>query len=174
VNAESPDLVPLPVAAGSRAEPRPPRRAWLTKTDQQSVAALAALAVVAIGFSFLGSGGAEVGLIDLSRPVVLSGEQRARVGFQVDVARADWPEWTLLPRIGETLARRIVASREVDGAFETLDDLRRVAGIGPKTLAGIRPFLRPPQRPGAPAPSPGDKTSSPGDETPSSTPADPS
>ncbi|MBU4271375.1 MAG: helix-hairpin-helix domain-containing protein [Planctomycetes bacterium] len=63
--------------------------------------------------------------------------------FEVDINAADWPELILLPGIGETLAQRIVASRESDGPFADHDDLRRVQGIGPKTLERIRPYLRP-------------------------------
>ncbi len=46
-----------------------------------------------------------------------------------------------LPRIGPKLAQRIIAYREAHGAFERVDDLVRVRGIGKKTLAGIAPFL---------------------------------
>ena len=63
--------------------------------------------------------------------------------FQVDINTAGWPELTQLPDLGETLARRIVQSREQDGPFRDLDDLRRVRGIGPKTMDSLRPYLRP-------------------------------
>ena len=47
-----------------------------------------------------------------------------------------------LPRVGPVLAGRIVAARE-DEPFRSLDDLdRRVRGIGPVTIAALRPFLR--------------------------------
>jgi competence protein ComEA len=48
-----------------------------------------------------------------------------------------------LPGIGETLAHRIVETRETGGPFPSPDDLRRVRGIGPKKLEEIRPYLRP-------------------------------
>ncbi|MCP5000541.1 MAG: helix-hairpin-helix domain-containing protein [Hyphomicrobiales bacterium] len=63
--------------------------------------------------------------------------------YQVDINKASWPELAQLPRIGETLARRIVESRETDGPFRDHDDVQRVRGIGPKTLEGIRPYLLP-------------------------------
>ena len=65
------------------------------------------------------------------------------VRFQLDVNQADWPEISVLPDVGETLARRIVESRALDGPFADLDELQRVRGIGPKTLERIRPYLRP-------------------------------
>ena len=47
-----------------------------------------------------------------------------------------------LPRIGPTLARRIVEA-QADGPFRSPEDLRaRVRGIGPATLARIEPYLR--------------------------------
>ena len=42
-----------------------------------------------------------------------------------------------LPRIGETLANRIVDYREENGPFQTLDDLDDVSGIGSGTLSAI-------------------------------------
>jgi hypothetical protein len=47
-----------------------------------------------------------------------------------------------LPRIGPALASRIVEARE-ELLFVSADDLdRRVRGIGPATIAGLRPYLR--------------------------------
>jgi len=63
--------------------------------------------------------------------------------FLVDVNAAEWPELAQLPEVGETLARRIVDSRQQEGPFLDHDDLRRVRGIGPKTLETIRPYLLP-------------------------------
>jgi competence protein ComEA len=59
------------------------------------------------------------------------------------LAQADWPELSLLPDIGEQLAKRIVANRRQNGPFRDLEDLRRVRGIGPRTLEGMKPFLLP-------------------------------
>ncbi len=65
------------------------------------------------------------------------------IDFRVDINRADWPELALLPDVGETLARRIVESRQRDGLFLDQQDLLRVPGIGPLTLEKMRPFLLP-------------------------------
>ncbi|MCZ6574687.1 MAG: helix-hairpin-helix domain-containing protein [Planctomycetota bacterium] len=43
----------------------------------------------------------------------------------------------LLPGIGPARAAAIVADR-ARGAYERLDELQRVRGIGPKTLEGLR------------------------------------
>jgi len=63
--------------------------------------------------------------------------------FQVDINQAEWPELSQLPGIGPTLALRIVESRQNDGPFRGHDDLRRVRGIGPRTLQRITPYLVP-------------------------------
>lgn len=61
--------------------------------------------------------------------------------YKLDVNRATWIEWTLLEGIGEKLAHRIVADREENGPFASIEDVRRVKGIGPKTWEDIRPHL---------------------------------
>jgi competence ComEA-like helix-hairpin-helix protein len=62
--------------------------------------------------------------------------------FEVDVNQADWPELTLLPGVGEVVARRIVEYRKQHGPFEKIEDLLKVPGIGPQTLSRIRPFVQ--------------------------------
>jgi competence protein ComEA len=59
-------------------------------------------------------------------------------GELVDLNRASMEELTRLPGIGPKLAARIIAARESGGAFESVDDLRRVAGVGPTKLSVFR------------------------------------
>ena len=61
--------------------------------------------------------------------------------FHVDINNATWVEWIQLKGIGETMAHRIVAERDINGPFDSVDDLLRVKGIGASTLADIRPWL---------------------------------
>ncbi len=61
--------------------------------------------------------------------------------FRVDVNNGTWIEWSQLQGIGPSLAHRIVADRAANGAFQTIDDVQRVHGIGPMTLDRIRPWL---------------------------------
>jgi competence protein ComEA len=56
----------------------------------------------------------------------------------IDVNRASLADLQRLPGIGPTLAQRIVAEREKK-PFLKLEDLRRVTGIGVKTLEKLRP-----------------------------------
>ena len=69
----------------------------------------------------------------------------------VDPNLAPWWELTVLPRIGETLASRIVEHRESTPrlfaearplpVYTAVEDLQDVRGIGPKTLQRIGPYL---------------------------------
>ena len=109
----------------------------LRRSDQAVVGALVAVSLVAmIGYWFT-QGGWQGRLIEIEQEV----PRTAR--FEVDINTADWPELAQLPGIGETLARRIVESRQDAGLFIDHEDLRRVRGIGPRTLERISPYLQP-------------------------------
>ncbi len=58
----------------------------------------------------------------------------------IDVNAASEQELQRLPGVGPVTARRIAEARAA-APFKTPDDLRRVKGIGPKTLEAIRPFV---------------------------------
>lgn len=60
----------------------------------------------------------------------------------VDLNTADIAELDTLPRIGPALAERIVAWREQNGRFRSVDDLLAVPGIGEKMLANLRDLVR--------------------------------
>jgi competence protein ComEA len=47
-----------------------------------------------------------------------------------------------LPGIGPSLARAIVAERERGGGFRSVDDLRRVRGIGDSRFSQLQPLVR--------------------------------
>lgn len=59
---------------------------------------------------------------------------------KIDVNAATEADFVRLPGIGPTLAARIVSYR-ANATFATVDDLRKVKGIGVKTLDAIRPFI---------------------------------
>jgi len=59
----------------------------------------------------------------------------------VDLNAAGAEELQAVPGIGKSLATRIVAFREKNGAFKSVDDLLKVQGIGEKSLEKLRPFV---------------------------------
>jgi len=62
--------------------------------------------------------------------------------FRINVNQADWVTLSLVPGVGEKLARRIVEKRqERGGKFGSLDDLKEVPGIGEKMLEKLHPYL---------------------------------
>ena len=111
---------------------------WLLRrADQAAVASFVAVALVGTVAWWLAQGGWQGRLVELDR------SEPRDAAFLVDLNQADWPELVQLPGIGETLARRIVESRQQDGPFVDHEDLTRVRGIGPKTLDAVRPYLLP-------------------------------
>jgi competence protein ComEA len=70
-----------------------------------------------------------------TRPTDLNASHR------IDLNRADRAELLQLPGIGPKLAESIEADRREHGPFRSVDDLARVKGIGPATLARLRSWL---------------------------------
>jgi competence protein ComEA len=63
------------------------------------------------------------------------------VGGLVNINTADAALLETIPGVGPTIASRIIAYREENGPFERVDDLTKVAGIGPATLEKIKPYV---------------------------------
>jgi competence protein ComEA len=112
-------------------------RLTLRRSDQAVAGVVAAGLLAALAGWWIGQEGASGGLVDIERA------EPTAIEFKLDVNTADWPELALMPNIGEQLAKRIVEDRAVKGPFRELADLRRVRGIGPKTLEGMKPYLLP-------------------------------
>jgi competence ComEA-like helix-hairpin-helix protein len=59
----------------------------------------------------------------------------------LDVNRASALDLAQLPGVGPALAARIVTARERDGPFTTVEDLRRVRGLGRVTFDRLRALV---------------------------------
>jgi competence protein ComEA len=59
----------------------------------------------------------------------------------VNINTADETQLTALKGIGPTNAKAITQYRQEHGPFKTVDDLKKVSGIGDKTLAALKPFI---------------------------------
>lgn len=110
---------------------------FLRRTDQAVAAAFTGAALLGIVVWCLVQWRLGGRLIDIEQA------EPVTVKFEIDLNAAHWPELALLPNIGEQLAKRIVAERVENGPFRDLQDLRRVRGIGPRTLESIEPYLKP-------------------------------
>jgi competence protein ComEA len=109
----------------------------LRHRDQLVVALSVGACFVAMGLHWFWRGGHTGEFLEVERVVP------GTIPYLVDVNRADWVEFTVLPGVGETLAKRIVESRTTHGPFRDVEDLSRVNGIGPRTVERLRPYLRP-------------------------------
>ncbi len=58
-------------------------------------------------------------------------------GGKIDLNRATAAELDALPGVGPSTAEKIVADREANGPFRTVEDLKRVSGIGDKKFADL-------------------------------------
>lgn len=123
---------------------------YVLASDARVVDALAA----AGGFAL----GADESAVNLARPLS-DGEQLAvpQIGEgatgaatsaaatgdgRVNLNDADAAALDTLPRIGPALAERIIAWRDENGRFTSVEDLLAVPGIGEKMLASLRDLVR--------------------------------
>jgi competence protein ComEA len=73
-------------------------------------------------------------------PAPTSRTSRA-VRFPLDLNKARLEELMELPGIGEKLAQRVVEYRKTHGGFRSVEDLRKVRGIGEKRMERLRPLV---------------------------------
>lgn len=65
----------------------------------------------------------------------------AAEGRKVNVNTADAAQLALLPRVGPSIAQRIVDYRKQNGPFKKAEDLMLVRGIGEKTFELLKPYV---------------------------------
>jgi competence protein ComEA len=71
----------------------------------------------------------------------VTGSLAAEVSGVVNINTANSEQLSLLPRVGPTVAQRIVDFRQENGRFQSLEDLMLVRGIGEKTFELIKPYI---------------------------------
>lgn len=67
---------------------------------------------------------------------------RRPVTFPIDINTAGREELVELPGIGEKLAGRIMEYRKAHAGFQSIEDLRKVKGIGKKRMERLRPLVK--------------------------------
>jgi len=65
----------------------------------------------------------------------------ASMGGKLNINRASTSELDGLPGVGPVLAKRIVEYRATNGSFTSIDELQKVAGIGPSKFSELRKFV---------------------------------
>lgn len=78
-------------------------------------------------------------LVSLFLSVLPAVAEETKGAVNINAAGAE--ELALLPRVGETVAQRIIEFREENGGFQAIEDLMLVKGIGEKTFALIEPHV---------------------------------
>lgn len=59
----------------------------------------------------------------------------------VNLNTATQQQLETLPRVGPSMAQRILAYRQENGGFRSVDELRNVSGIGDKTFEALKDFV---------------------------------
>jgi len=82
-----------------------------------------------------------VPLLDTESDTTIIATPAASGAGIVYINRATIDDLMTLPNIGQVSAERIIAYREANGNFTSLEDLDNVDGIGPSTLARLEPLI---------------------------------
>jgi competence protein ComEA len=67
--------------------------------------------------------------------------QRMALGIALHPDCMNYDDWQALSGVGPRLAQRIEDDRQQNGDFGSLDGLKRVRGIGPRSIEGWKKFF---------------------------------
>lgn len=79
--------------------------------------------------------------VDANFSSPMGGFSSSAVGGKLNLNRASESELDGLPGVGPVLAKRIIAYRNENGNFATVDELRKVSGIGPAKFGELQGFV---------------------------------
>ena len=100
-----------------------------TVVDGEQVAVPSRKEVSVVGTEEVSSNG--------STTAAVSSSAQANAG-RVNINTADAATLQTLNGVGESTAKKIVADREANGPYKTIEDLKRVSGIGDKKFENLR------------------------------------
>lgn len=72
----------------------------------------------------------------------IAGVMKKGLHGSVNINRAGLTELVALPRIGPVLAVKIIAYREAHYSFISIEEIKKIDGIGPGTFNAIRYYIR--------------------------------
>ena len=68
----------------------------------------------------------------------ISGRKKISLGVPIKINSAGAEDLKAIPGIGNELAERIINYRELNGDFQSIDEIANIEGIGKKKLANIK------------------------------------
>lgn len=77
----------------------------------------------------------------MAAPLAAAEAPKPEGGKKVNINSAEAPQLALLPRVGPSVAQRILEHRKQNGPFKKVEDLMLVRGIGEKTFELIKPYV---------------------------------
>ena len=77
-----------------------------------------------------------------ARHVPPSAPAKASPAYAVNINTAPLDELVKIPHVGETIAKKIIAHREMHGPFRRAEHLMLIQGISDKRFRKIRPLVR--------------------------------
>jgi competence protein ComEA len=83
----------------------------------------------------------EVSAVPMLLPMGSGSVQESTASMPININTASQTELESLPGIGETRAQDIIRYRETNGAFQSIEDLQKVAGIGAATFDRLRSLI---------------------------------
>ena len=82
-----------------------------------------------------------IGSVILAGLVLAALPTLAAEARRVNVNTADASQLALLPRVGPSVAQKIIDFRKENGPFKSAEDLMLVQGIGEKTYQLLKPYV---------------------------------
>jgi competence ComEA-like helix-hairpin-helix protein len=110
---------------------------WIRPREQATLSVLLGSLLLAIWGSWWLHGGTR------GKQILWDRAPSLETHYQVDINRSTVPELAQLPRIGKTLAQRIINWRLQNGPYTSTEQLQHVRGIGSQTLENLLPYLLP-------------------------------
>jgi competence protein ComEA len=123
---------------GMEIRPRPATEKFDVTREERNVLVFLAVGLVLGSWPRNGQDGAAGGT---EEPDARAAETEVVDLFPIDLNAASAELLAELPGIGPSKAQAIVARRESDGPYRTVDDLAEVRGIGPKTVDRLRQLV---------------------------------
>ncbi len=110
-----------------------------TEADENSVNRAQKLADEAV--VYVAAEGEDISVVTSTTSAVETDSENSTSSALVNLNTATAAELQTITGIGEKRAADIIAYREANGLFNSVDDLKNVSGIGDKTLENIRPYV---------------------------------